>query len=285
MHSARTVFRLDRHIFQSWATNPRIYLAFLMNALVASVISTRLLEFSQYHSEPINVLEPLIISASEANIAVFLPLGFLLLLADAPFVTTRTTYELIRVGKEDWVKAQLIYIFVSGMVFYSFTALVSGLLVASNAYIANIWSKPLYLLTQGDTTAIRLFQLGFEYPEFISRLRPIAAWMQALTLSMLYGVVLGMILFTFNLHGHALGWILAILIHLIGYVGIRSAFLFVIPSKLWLFAYSLPTWLDGKGMFGVLPFAAYILFFVLILLLSALAMLFGKRATFVRRGT
>lgn len=279
MHSARTVFRLVRRIFQSWATNPRIYVAFLMNALVASVISTRLLGFSQYGGEPINMLEPFIISGSEANIAVFLPLSFFLLLADAPFVTTRTTYEMIRVGREDWVKAQLVYIFASGIVFYLLTALVSGLLVASNAFIANIWSKPLYLLTQGNTTAIGLFQLGFEYPEFISRLSPIAAWLQVLTLSMLYGIVLGMILFVFNLHGHALGWILAILVHVIGYIGIRSAFLFVIPSKLWLFAYSLPTWLDGKGMFGVETFVSYIIFFALIALLSALAIQYGKRAT------
>lgn len=285
MHKARTILRMEGHIFRSWVTTPRVYVALVMNAFVVSVISARLLAFSRFVAEPVNILEPFIISGSEASWAVFLPLGFLLLLADAPFVTSRTPYELIRVGRAQWVKAQLVYIVMAGVVFYGLTALISGLLVAPNAFVGNLWSRPLYYLSRGDRTAIELFQIAFEYPQFIGGMRPLTAWFQVLSLSMLYGIVLGMILFVFNLRGHALGWILATLVHVIGYAGIRSAFLFVIPPKLWLFAYSVPTWLDGEGAFGVEAFESYILFLGLIVLLSMLAMRQAKHVALERRAT
>ena len=77
--------------------------------------------------EPVNVLEAFVVVAHLYKNMLFLPLGWLLLVADAPFVKGNAYLVLHRCGRKVWNLGMLLYIAVQAFLYAACLALVSVL--------------------------------------------------------------------------------------------------------------------------------------------------------------
>ncbi len=182
----------------------------------------KFLEYAQTREEPVNILEAFIVLEQESQCILFLALGFLLAVSDAPFVNGNTCYSLYRAGKHSWNRAMLLYIILQAFVYTALTALPMILASLPNGFSGKIWSSPVYVLAKGyDVTDVgaQIFSPSIELMKYMNVPQ---AFLATAMFFFLYLVLLGVILYTFNLlFGSMTGSVIVLLFHIGGYLSGR----------------------------------------------------------------
>ena len=178
----------------------RVVMGFLLGI---ALIGWRLQLFLKYAAgmgEPVNVLEAFVVVAHLYKNMLFLPLGWLLLVADAPFVKGNAYLVLHRCGRKVWNLGMLLYIAVQAFLYAACLALVSVLASSPLGFAGNMWSSPVYDLAMGwAESAAMEAGIDFSWPNILEAIHVPEAFFLTLLFLWLYLMMLGMLLYVCTL--------------------------------------------------------------------------------------
>lgn len=99
----------------------------------------------------VQIFEPVIIALSDPSYSIFIMLGLLLTLLDAPFINARTPYLVTRGSRKSWYSGTLFYMYTQIIVYY---ALIFAATVATGI-LANVSAQQLERdgIPAGDTAS------------------------------------------------------------------------------------------------------------------------------------
>ena len=226
---------------KGWLFTPRAVLGFLLGGVLYAGPALRYAALVEALGGQGNIAEPFIIFGSTPQLYTFSLLGLLLLLSNAPFVTEQTPYVMLRTSKGTWLTAQIVYVVAAALLYYLFLFLITAAVTIRNGHLEAFWSKPFLLLSkQSPQYLISRYQISFRFPDFSDQLSPLQAFFATWAYNSLYGISLGLCLFTFNAWGKGQwGWGAVVFLHITGYLVIMNG-PGVFPLKLSLLLYAMP---------------------------------------------
>lgn len=208
--------------FLSWLTSLRVLASFLVGMSLAAYLEERLLSYSSYIGNMLQICEPYTYITSEPKMFSVLMIGGLLLLSDAPFLTPLSQAEMLRIGRQKWIISQIWYIFLAAFLYFFvlmfFTAIVGG--AVCGVYFIGGWSDTLELLAFiNPSSATTNFHIGFDFPEMLQAIGPTEAAVEGLFFQTIYLGLIGLAILCVNLYTRRnFGWVVGSTAHFIGYL-------------------------------------------------------------------
>lgn len=268
MSKLQEILKLYVYEFRLQITSKRVWLGYLVGVVVILNQSVEYLAYAESRGDIVNVLDAFVIAGNNYNTVMFLVLGWLLVISDAPFVTGNSMYLIYRTQKKTWNKAMILYIILQGVIYYGILAVATIIFSSNHGFVANIWSSPIVKLTESTSAAMQ-YNVNFPYPLFIMKTTVYAAFFQTWILMFAYGIIMGLLLYTFNLSmNQIVGAIAVFVFHFLGYEIMKEGFMVVIKYS--LLARSILV-LQVQNSTGTQVFNTYLLYgaiIVLIILLS-----------------
>ncbi len=186
--------------FKKWILDPRMLVLAVLMIFIHSMVISPLIENAEIMGEKINILEPFIAVMNSGVVILILPLCFMALIADFPKIDTNTVFIISRMGRKNWVLAQLLKLFFMAISFLLVVFIVSTGLVVLKGNVSGEWSKVITDFSEkfpkySSNAGARLIPLNLYY-QF-----PVA---QAAVLSFLfvflYLFIIGLILLFFSIY-------------------------------------------------------------------------------------
>ena len=218
----KTVFRTCMEQWKGELLTPRTYMGYLVGISMVLIIAGNYMGYA--NGRNVQIFEPVIIALSDPSYSIFIMLGLLLTLLDAPFINARTPYLVTRGSRKSWYSGTLFYMYTQIVVYY---ALIFAATVAtgfSRMYLRNSWSVMAYrLATQRPMDALEIWGLDFDASALISVLSPARVFLILMCLQILYSAVLLTTAYVINMnHRNSAGNFAALLLHLAGVVIYKS---------------------------------------------------------------
>ncbi len=215
MNSVKTVFSICLQNFRKWATDYRMWTIAVMLAVMTFVYADNVCRNAAALNTDVSIwIFPFIYVSRYMKLVFTLPV--VLMFCDAPFIDKNQTFVMMRASRIKWLCGQILYIITASAVYYLFIFLLS---ILSTIFVADIsldWGTTFYSLANGsavvpsDVPKLEITKIVVEY------FTPIQACFFTFLLSWLAGILLGMVVFFFNL------------ITQNRYIGIVSAFALVV---------------------------------------------------------
>lgn len=161
-------------------------------------------------------------------------LGIILLFCDAPFINQGTPYQLVRVGRKNWFRGQVLYIIVMAFLYFALIVIMSIGLFFPYLYLENGWGKILHTLAQTNA-GMTMGTISLDY-QLQLEFQPLHALLYSFGMAWGNGVLTGMLIFTCNLMwkriaGVVVGGVLAATPYVvINFSDIRLFYYFAPPS-------------------------------------------------------
>ncbi|MCM1373682.1 MAG: hypothetical protein NC245_01160 [Muribaculum sp.] len=178
----------------------RVIMGYLLGL---TFLALGLYDFMRYIAEigePVNIGEAFIVTANHGMAGRFWILGYLLIIADAPFVKGNTYMLLYRSGRRAWNMGMLLYVFLQALWYTVCFAAVSALVSIPHGFSGGLWSSPVYLLAKGETSAIaEKYQVYFDGVSMMRHMTVPQAFGITFLYVLCYFVLLGVLLYVCNL--------------------------------------------------------------------------------------
>ena len=144
MNDLRQIFYCASINFRKWFTKPKYFIIAILALLVNIDCFAG---YTFYCVKSGSVMAPWILSMLTTGNISTLAFSFLaiLLFCDAPFLDADTAFVLIRTGKRNWVLGQLLYIFITSLIFVLFYYLTALLVVSPVLGYASDWGAVIRL--------------------------------------------------------------------------------------------------------------------------------------------
>ena len=154
MNDLRQIFYCASINFRKWFTKPKY---FVIAILVLQVNIDCFAGYTFYCVKSGSVMAPWVLSMLTTGNISLLAFSFLaiLLFCDAPFLDTDTAFVLIRTGKRNWVLGQLLYIFITSLIFVLFYYLTALLVVSPVLGYASDWGAVIRLAATNLSTMMQ----------------------------------------------------------------------------------------------------------------------------------
>lgn len=232
MNNIKDILKICVYEFRLQIVSKRVWLGYFLGHVIIMKQSFGYLVYADSSKEAINVLEAFVIAGNNYNTAMFLVLGWLLVISEAPFVNNNSLYLIYRTNKKNWNIAMILYIFFQAVIYYGIIAGCTVLFSVSRGFLGNIWSNPLISLTK-NADKITEFNVYFPYGSFIKEVSVFQAFLYTWLLCFLYGLILGLFLYIFNLFSNQIaGAVSTFLFHFLGYEIMKEGFMVIIKYSL-----------------------------------------------------
>lgn len=196
----------------------RVLTGYLIGVMAA--LKTAYLYGGYASNHPIQIFEPWLMNfRSFADMTIMLA-GFILVVADAPFVDSRSLLTIYRTSRKNWYEGLCLYVLVQGMIYFALSLAASCIYTIPHGYIQNQWSVAMkqFVLWPSDK-AIITWHLVAPDKALIESVLPWEAVFHTFLLMFLYSLVLGMLLYVLNVGiSRAIGTIAAAVVHVGGII-------------------------------------------------------------------
>ncbi|GFI22825.1 hypothetical protein IMSAGC011_01601 [Lachnospiraceae bacterium] len=246
MNKVKDILKICVYQFRIQMVSKRVWLGYLLGIVIIMKQSFGYFVYADSLKESINVLEAFVIAGNNYNTAMFLVLGWLLVISEAPFINSNSLYLIYRTNKKNWNAAMILYIFYQAIIYYSLIAGCTMLFSVKNGFFSNVWSNPIVRLTE-NVDKIKEINVYFPYTAFIKEISVFQAFLYTWILCFLYGLILGLFLYTFNLFSNQIAGAVAVfLFHFLGYEIMKEGFMVIIKYS--LLARSIPVLQIGEDL-------------------------------------
>lgn len=259
MNRLSNIMKICTYEFRIQMFSKRVWLGYLLGIVIILHGSFSFSHYVQSYGETANILETFIVVGNSSSTSMFVVLGWLLIISEAPFVNNNVHFLISRTNRQNWNVAVLLYIFLQCAIYYSMIAVSTIIFSICEGFGTNGWSAPLINLTenpyQSDIT------VSFPYATFIKEVSVFKAFGYTWVLGFLYGLSLGLILYVFSLFlNQVAGAAVTFFFHFLGYETMAEGLGIVIKYS--LFARSMPVLQIGVdlGASIVDTFMIYFLF-------------------------
>lgn len=154
MGEIRQAFCIAKQNFSGWGRNPRIWLTFILAAVLCLMLSDQIISQAVRYETSMQTFEPFIWTYGDASSVMLSSLLLILLFADMPFVNPATPYWLVRTKRRVWLAGQIVYVVLATAVYNLFLLLMLCLLGAPFSYVGNVWSRTAAMLGYGGSESI-----------------------------------------------------------------------------------------------------------------------------------
>lgn len=259
---ASEIYKICVYELKKQSKSIRVLLGYLVGAVLIINQSGAFLHYAE-GKEAINVLETFIVAGNDYKTAMYLVLGWLLIISESPLSGKNSLYIIYRTNRKSWNLAMILSVIVQAICYYGTMAFITVVLGIGNGYFSKEWSAPLVKLTQ-SASAGRKYQLTFPYRTFVGEVTVFEGFLHTLLLYLLYGIILGLFLYTVTLvSNQVVGAIAAFSLHFLGYETLAEGFMIVIKYS--LLARTIPVLQIGADL-GVKLSHSYLLFLMLVVL-------------------
>ncbi|MBU5485122.1 hypothetical protein KQI86_12330 [Clostridium sp. MSJ-11] len=275
MDRIRKIFLVSINNIRKWATNPRIYVLFILITMFLWSSIRPILSFSKEMGIRVTPwVFPHLASSFVGQL--ILMLGVVLLFCDAPFIDEGQPYFLIRSGRYTWGMGQVFYIMMGMTIYLLIVNFISILILMPNIFLSTGWGKILGTLAENHGESVN--EIEYISKKILLSYTPLKAFVLSFILEWCAGTALALLMFVINIClNRAAGATIASLIILLDYA-IYSNF----PSV--KFFYFSPVSLskliliDSKGISNYPSNEyAYIFFIITIIVLSIISVLSVRR--------
>lgn len=258
----KSIFHLTNNLLRYEWADKRVIMGFLTGMVMPSWWLNNFLRYVKDTGEPANILETFPVIEHDYVSILFLALGWFLVISDAPFINGNTYYSLYRTKKRHWNSAMLLYICTQAALYTALIVLPVTLASLPYGYVGRMWSSPVYELSRDfNEKIVAKYHIAFSCQNMMRAMDVPNAFMATVLCFFLYLVLMGVILYTFNLVlGGIWGVIITFMIHIGGY-----ELPYVGMSKLALIEYSRPANFIRNGWTDLVSPVAVILFLMAIL--------------------
>ena len=218
MKGIRKIFYIFRGQFLDSFSSGRVWLGYLVGIVLAAVSAYNYMGFA--NGRVYQITEPFLLGFTTSGNVTLYHIGFLIIIADAPFVNNRSTMVLYRTSRNQWFWGMSIYIIIHSILYYIVSFLTSCIFVIGRAYPENVWSRMMQQLIQAPSNlATGRWHLHPPGSALINVYQPYEALAHTMLLLILYSIIIAMLIFVFNTcFNKAAGSAIAGGIHIIGYI-------------------------------------------------------------------
>lgn len=214
------ILGMVKNIYLEEIHSKRVWMGYLLGGAIVSYLTMNFILYVQDTGEVVNVLEGFILMEHFGKNLLFLLLGWLVIISDAPFIRGNAYYSLYRTSKNRWNTSMLLYI-LSHTLFYVIS--MAGITVVISSfwgYIGEIWSSPVYALAKDNgMLASKYFMISFEYGQMMQKMTVPQAFGVTCLYLYLYLILLGVLLYVCNLILKEIyGIVIVMAVHISGYL-------------------------------------------------------------------
>ena len=265
---------ITKGMFQQEQRSGRVVMGYLLGFAVMGYWIACFLRYAADTGEPVNILEAFCVVEQHYVNMLFLVLGWLLVVADAPFIKGNLYLLLYRCGSKCWNMGMLFYIFVQAFFYSGAMAAFSIIVSSSFGFAGDIWSSPVYALALdvGNNIGVK-YNITFPWLEMMKAMSVPQAFAVTFLFFYLYLAFMAVLLYTFALLFSGNGGMAAVMgVHLAGYLRMMDG-----HTETSLLARAIPgNFIDGT--LSYLQSAA--LFLSMIIVLMVLSSFFINRVEF-----
>lgn len=241
--------------------NIKMIMALLLSVALCWKNLSGFFVYSNSIGASVQIFEGYIICGTNVPFFLGIILGNMIFISDAPFLSPISKYEMIRMGRNKWVVAQIMYIIISCFLF-SIVILIFTIIICSISVkidLSNSWSYVIQMLNESPTYAINRFKYAYSFPEFVYSIKPLGALVQTIVFNSFYMSTIGLVILSVNLISpHNYGWVVASAIHLGAYICYANMNYTMAP-KYSLLCYASPAYHYG-GNFGISSGGSFFIF-------------------------
>lgn len=203
-------------------SNKRIWMGYLIG--ITTAIKTSYLYCGYAGERAINIFEPCLMNYMTFGDITMMLIGYVLIIADAPFVNCRSMLTIYRTTRKNWCLGMNLYIVMQGLIYYAITTVFSILLAIPRGYISNQWSRPMRnLVLYPSKDVIEVYHMPSPASTLLEKFQPIQAMAHTLLLISIYSFILGILLFALNVGiSKAIGTICVGIVHVGGFMMMDS---------------------------------------------------------------
>lgn len=132
----------------------RVIMGYLLGYAIMGYWMSGFLRYAADTGEPINILETFCVVEQHYVNMLFLVLGWLLVVADAPFMKGNIYLLLYRCGRKRWNMGMLFYILMQAFLYTAAMAVFTIIISSFFGFAGNMWSSPLYSLALDAANSI-----------------------------------------------------------------------------------------------------------------------------------
>ncbi|MCI8528160.1 MAG: hypothetical protein HFH82_03240 [Lachnospiraceae bacterium] len=196
----RKVIMITKGILRQELGSVRVMMGYLLGVTFLALSLNDFLAYAVDMKEPVNIFEAFIVTENQGTAGRFWILGYLLVIADAPFVKGNTYILLYRSGRRVWNMGMLLYVFLQALMYTMCFAVISVIVNIPYGFPGGIWSSPVYMLATVPSNAIaEKYHIFFEGAAMMKHMTVLQAFGITFLYMLCYFVFLGVLLYVCNL--------------------------------------------------------------------------------------
>lgn len=263
-----------RGMFWQEHRSGRIFMGYLLGFAIMGYWMNGFLRYAADTGEPINILETFCVVEQHYVNMLFLVLGWLLVVADAPFMKGNLDLLLYRCGRKCWNMGMLFYILIQAFLYTAAMAAFTIVISSFFGFVGNMWSSPVYLLALdvGNDLGSK-YNITFPWLMMMKVMSVPQAFATTFIFLYLYLAFMGVLLYSAALLFSGSAGIVAVMgVHLVGYLRMMDG-----HTETSLLARAVPgNFIDGTQAY----WKSAALFLELIIFLMFLSSVFVKKIEF-----
>lgn len=238
----------------------RVIMGYLLGLTFLALGLNDFLRYVNEIKEPVNICEVFIVTANQGIAGRLWMLGYLLIIADAPFVKENTYITLYRSGRRVWSMGMLFYVLIQAFLYTMCFATISVIAGTPFGFCGRIWSSPVYMLATGTSSTIAgKYNLYFDGMAMMKYMTVSQAFGITFLYMLCYLAFIGVLLYVCSLVLGSFWGLAAVVVAHLG--GIFISFLTKLPQ-------CPVSYVDGAGSHWRYP----CIFLTLILIMSAVSL-------------
>ena len=265
---------ITKGVFEQERRNGRVVMGYLLGIAIMAYWADNFLKYALEVGEPVNIFETFCVVEQNYVNMLFLILGWLLVIADTPFMKGNTCFVLYRCGRRKWNAGMLLYLFMQAFFYTMCMAFFTVMLSSFRGFCGNIWSSPAYSLAIdfGNNIGVK-YNITFPQIMMMKTMTVPQAFAVTFLFMYLYLVFLGTLLYVCNLLlPGILGVVITLGVHLLGYLQMQDGNVRFSPL-----AWAVPgNFIDGTLKYWRIPVS----FLGLIAIFVLLSVIFVKKVDF-----
>lgn len=200
MGRIKQVFYMTKTTFLEEQHNKRVIMGFILGMALFGYWLNLFLQYALDIGEPVNILEAFIVVEHHHKSILFLIVGWLLIISDAPFIKRNTYLSLCRSSRKKWNVAMLQYIIIQAFLYVASIAIVSVAASFLCGFWGNIWSSPVYNLAMDNRNHLGVkYNISFPWVNVMQAMTVPQAFMITFVFLFLYLILIGFLLYVCNL--------------------------------------------------------------------------------------
>ena len=111
------IVKMVKEEYVNWIFSPKMILPGCMFIILYTLGLSELVQYAEKRNQPINALEPFIGLLNSMQFLGFIPIVFLVLIADFPRTDNNIIYRIYRIGRKKWVISEMVFLLLADVSF------------------------------------------------------------------------------------------------------------------------------------------------------------------------